>query len=132
MDLSDLIGIGITGLSLSDILSSIGLFIGIALVAWIILLIVKFAIFKYFDKFCGEHNKCFIRDLIYKCDEFADEMSNKEKKESVVNTIATALKGKKLFIPKFLIGWVVDAEVATIRKLQKSCEHDTNLHKDGE
>lgn len=99
-----------------------------ALICWVILGIFKLIVFKVYDHFASDGSKGILHDLIYKYDEFADKMSNDAKRDAVATEYAQSLANKGFKVPKFLIKWVINAEVATIRKLQESDEKNTNLH----
>lgn len=71
-------------------------------------------------------------ELIYKLDEFADDMSNKEKREKVVNKMHKLIRFGNYYLPKSICGLIVDMQVSRIRALQKSCSVDSDLHKDDE
>lgn len=70
-----------------------------------------------------------IRSIIYKLDELADAMENSQKRATAIQEINSLLGWRKIFIPAFLIGLVIDTEVATIRKMQQAT-HTPNLHKE--
>ena len=73
-----------------------------------------------------------IIEMIYKLDEFADEMSNKEKREKVVDKMHKLIRFGNYALPKSICGLIVDIQVSRIRALQKSCSVDSDLHKDDE
>ena len=61
---------------------------------------------------------------------FADDMDNPTKRAKAVSDVREVLTWKKYLIPAALIGWLIDTEVAAIRKMQSSCGAETNLHDD--
>lgn len=61
-----------------------------------------------------------IRNIIFELDKFADEMENSEKRNVAIQQISQILGWKKIAIPTALIGWIIDTEVATIRKIQQA------------
>ena len=54
-------------------------------------------------------------------------MENSEKRRLAIGQINDILGWRKILIPTALIGWIIDAEVAAIRKMQKSTD-TPNLH----
>lgn len=72
-----------------------------------------------------------IRNIIFQLDKFADEMENAEKRRSAIQQINDVLGWRRILVPAALIGWVIDAEVAAIRKMQKVSD-TPNLHEEGE
>lgn len=70
-----------------------------------------------------------IKKLIYKLDEYADEMSNLEKRRITAEKINDLVSFNGIRIPKFICGWIVDIQVKRIRELQKECSKDTDLHR---
>lgn len=69
-----------------------------------------------------------VTGLIYKLDETADELSNKEKRDKVAMLIHEKAKFNNISIPLFMAGWVVDFLVKRIRDEQAACEKDSDLH----
>ncbi len=61
-----------------------------------------------------------ICNIILELDNFIDEMENNEKRSRAIQRINEILGFWNIMIPSSLIGWVIDAEVATIRKMQQS------------
>lgn len=60
-----------------------------------------------------------IRDIIFALDTITDEMENDEKRRKAIEQINEILGWERIVIPTALIGWVIDTEVATIRKIQQ-------------
>lgn len=60
-----------------------------------------------------------IRDIIFALDTITDEMENDEKRRKAIDQINEILGWERIVIPTALIGWVIDTEVATIRKIQQ-------------
>lgn len=54
-------------------------------------------------------------------------MENSEKRRSAIQQINEILGWRKFIIPGALIGWVIDTEVAVIRKMQQTT-NTPNLH----
>ena len=73
-----------------------------------------------------------VTDIIYHLDHFADHMSNKEKRKEAINNVKDLFIWRAIPIPSFIIGIIIDLEVASIRKLQKDVEKykDPYLHQD--
>ena len=99
-------------------------------VLWLILFIFKFIVFKIYQYKSTDSEQDSIKELIYFYDKFCDNMSKKEKKNEVVNAIRDLFVWKGIRIPTVIIGWIIDMEVASIRKIQKSISKNTNLHPD--
>jgi hypothetical protein len=70
-----------------------------------------------------------IRNIIFYFDKFADCMENKQKRLEAIQEINSILGWRKILIPSALIGWIIDTEVAAIRKMQ-SANDIPNLHKE--
>lgn len=70
-----------------------------------------------------------IKSLIYKLDEYADEMSDREKRNITIDKIHDLISFNGIKIPRFICGWIVDIQVKRIRELQEECSEDSNLHK---
>ena len=70
-----------------------------------------------------------IKDIIFELDRFADSMENAEKRRTAIQQINDVLGWRKIIIPSALIGWIIDTEVAAIRKMQKAT-NTPNLHEE--
>ena len=75
-----------------------------------------------------------VTNIIYHLDHFADHMSNKDKRKEAINNVKDLFIWRAIPIPSFIIGIIIDLEVASIRKLQKDVEKykDPYLHQDDE
>ncbi|AJQ29002.1 hypothetical protein [Pelosinus fermentans] len=62
----------------------------------------------------------FIRSVIFELDRLADNMENSEKRRAAIQQICEILGWRKVLIPAVLVGWIIDAEVAAIRRMQQS------------
>ena len=71
----------------------------------------------------------FIRSIIYELDRFADNMENSQKRQEAIGQINDVLGWKRILIPRAIIGWIIDAEVAAIRKMQQKSD-TPNLHEE--
>ncbi|MDF2636514.1 MAG: hypothetical protein K0R78_3388, partial [Pelosinus sp.] len=89
--------------------------------------VLAMGLFVLFAKLRDGKMKESIRSIIFELDRFADNMENIEKRRSAIQQINDVLGWKKFIIPGSLIGWVIDAEVAVIRKMQ-SATNTPNLH----
>ena len=72
-----------------------------------------------------------LREVIFRLDEFADEMENKEKRNIAIEKLGSIISFRGITLPKFIRGWIVDFEVRHIRYLQSEANNegvDTNLH----
>ncbi len=72
-----------------------------------------------------------VQKVIYELDRFADNMSNAEKRRTAIQQINDVLGWRKILVPSALIGWIIDAEVAAIRKMQAATD-TPDLHKEDE
>lgn len=68
--------------------------------------------------------------IIYEIDRAADEMENPAKRATAMMQLQQLLGWKRLFLPGVLIGWLIDAEVAFIRKVQAATD-TPNMHQEG-
>jgi len=75
--------------------------------------------------------KAFLRKIIYELDRAADNMENADKKKAALQKLNDFLGWRRILVPSFLIGWLIDAEVAAIRKMQAATD-TPDLHKEGE
>lgn len=89
--------------------------------------ILAMILFVLFSKLPESSLKESIRSIIFELDKFADSMENSEKRRLAVQQINDILGWRKILIPSALIGWIIDAEVAAIRKMQKKTD-TPNLH----
>ena len=86
-------------------------------------------IFRMYEENAVPEIQHVITELIYQLDEFADDMSNEEKRNKVIDKIQELLKFNNATIPRSICGLIVDMQVRRIRQLQESCSADTDLHK---
>jgi hypothetical protein len=77
-------------------------------------------LFVLYAKLPASKSKDAIRGIILELDEFADNMENLEKRRSAIQQINDILGWRRILVPGALIGWIIDAEVAAIRKMQSS------------
>jgi len=68
-----------------------------------------------------------IRDSIFVLDNFADCMENEVKRAKAIQQVNDVLGWRRILIPSAIIGWIIDAEVAAIRKMQMATDTST-LH----
>ena len=61
-----------------------------------------------------------IKSIIYELDRFADNMENSQKRETAIRQINEILGWRRILVPGALIGWIIDGEVAAVRKMQKA------------
>lgn len=86
-------------------------------------------LFVLFAKLPNGRWKEIIRNIIFELDKFADSMANSEKRAEAIRQINSILSWRSIMIPSVLIGWVIDTEVAAIRKMQKAT-NTPDLHED--
>ncbi len=77
------------------------------------------SLFVLYTKLSESKLKSAIRTIIFELDKLTDEMENREKRNLAIEQIREFLGWRQLFLPTLLIGWVIDTEVATIRKIQQ-------------
>lgn len=75
--------------------------------------------------------KLAVQKIIYELDRHADQMENKEKRATAVQAVMDLLGWRRIIVPKVLVGWLIDLEVAVIRKAQTATD-TPNLHDGGE
>jgi hypothetical protein len=97
--------------------------VGIILVANILAM----GLFVIYAKLPESKTKEAIRNIIFELDRFVDDMENADKRRVAIQQINEVLGWRKLIIPSALIGWIIDTEVAAIRKMQKAT-NTPNLH----
>ena len=85
----------------------------------LLLFILKIICFEIYTHCSNEDIQEAVTEIIYKLDEFADTMSNKQKKQAAINDVKSLFIWRNIPIPNCVIGWIIDAEVKVIRKLQK-------------
>ena len=105
------------------------LLFGTVIVLFILSIIIPRIVFFVYEHTQTEFVQDILKDLIYRLDKFADEFSNEAKRGYAVDRLQSMISFRGIRIPKFICGWIVDVEVGNIRRLQKSCTKDTDLHK---
>lgn len=68
-----------------------------------------------------------IRGVIYHLDRFADKMDNEKKRADAIRQVNDVLGWRRILVPAVLIGWVIDFQVAAIRRMQRATG-TPNLH----
>jgi hypothetical protein len=71
-----------------------------------------------------------LRKIIYELDRHADDMENHEKRATAIQSVMDILGWRRIIVPKVLVGWLIDAEVAAIRKIQQATD-TPDLHREG-
>ncbi|SHI42568.1 hypothetical protein SAMN02745170_00363 [Propionispora hippei DSM 15287] len=79
-------------------------------------------LFIIFAKIPNGRLKSIIRDIIFELDKLADTMENCQKREAAIQQITSILSWRSIMIPSALIGWIIDTEVAAIRKMQQTTQ----------
>lgn len=105
------------------VLLAAGVLLGVNLLAMLL--------FVLFAKLPDGRFRETIRGVIFELDRFADSMSNPEKRRSAIQQINDMLGWRRILVPAALIGWVIDAEVVAIRKMQ-AATNTPDLHVEGE
>lgn len=93
--------------------------------------LLAMVLFILFAKLPDGRLRHVIRGIIYWLDEFADDMTNKEKKQDAIRQLNDVLGWRRILVPAALIGWVIDMEVSAIRKMQ-AATNTPDLHVEGE
>lgn len=109
----------------------------IVLIIALLMLIVNIfqrIVFKIYVHNSSETVQNAVTNIIYHLDHFADHMSNKEKRKQAISNVKELFIWRAIPIPSFIIGIIIDLEVASIRKLQKDVEKykDPYLHQNEE
>ena len=84
--------------------------------------LLAMALFVLYAKLPSGKLRESIRSIIFELDKFADKMSNTAKKKDAIQQINDVLGWRRILVPAALIGWVIDAEVAAIRKMQAATD----------
>ena len=99
-------------------------YIGIAIVVLLFLsYLIPRAVFFLYSMNTPDAVQQILRSIIYKLDEYADELSNAEKRMNAINKIHGLLLYRGIILPKFVCGWIVDFQVQYIRNLQEANYH---------
>ena len=70
-----------------------------------------------------------LQKIIYELDRYADDMENQQKRAMAIQAVMDLLGWRRIIVPKVLVGWLIDAEVAAIRKIQAATD-TPNLHQE--
>lgn len=84
--------------------------------------VLAIALFILFSKLPESRLKESIRSIILELDRICDNMENPEKRRLAIQQINDVLGWRRILIPSALIGWIIDAEVATIRRMQQATD----------
>lgn len=106
--------------------------LSIAVIVFVVMYIshqIPEIVFRMYEENAVPEIQHVITELIYQLDEFADEMSNEEKRNKVIDKIQELLRFNNATIPRSICGLIVDMQVRHIRQLQEACLADTDLHK---
>ena len=97
-----------------------------------ILALIKGVIFYIYLKCSNESVQEAVKDAIFQLDAVADNLSNKEKRRSAIETVRSLFMWKAIPIPTCIIGLIIDLEVKIIRIMQKNVAAYKNpyLHPD--
>lgn len=90
--------------------------------------LLAMALFVLYAKLPNGRFRGQIQYTIYHLDRFADNMENEQKRRSAIQQVNEVLGWRRILIPAALIGWVIDAEVVAIRKMQAITDAP-DLHK---
>lgn len=89
--------------------------------------LLAMGLFVLYAKLPESKTKEAIQNIIFELDKFVDNMENTEKRRAAIQQINDILGWRRILVPGALIGWIIDAEVAAIRKMQKTTDCP-NLH----
>ena len=109
--------------------ANLPIFIGCIVVLVVFAYFFPVIVFKLYNNASSELTIAALKEIIYQLDKLGDELENAEKREAAIDKLGTILSIKGISIPRFMRGWIVDAEVKHIRNLQKQSVKDTDLHK---
>ena len=103
----------------------------IALVAvlYALAFVAKKVVFLIYNRASNEVIVDIMKRFIYNLDEFADNMTNADKRNVAIEKLQGLLSYKLIRLPKFVLGWIIDMQVAEIRRLQAESAKDADLHK---
>ena len=103
----------------------------IALVAvlYALAFVAKKVVFLIYNRASNEVVVDIMKRFIYNLDEFADNMTNADKRNVAIEKLQGLLSYKLIRRPKFVLGWIIDMQVAEIRRLQAESAKDADLHK---
>lgn len=99
-----------------------------ALLAALVLVLVVHVVYKGLPDGKAKDS---LQKLIFEADRHADDMENEQKKAKVMQNIMDILGWRRIIIPKVLVSWLIDAEVAVIRRIQKATD-TPDLHQEDE
>lgn len=119
---------------LTTLLSGVNIYVfaGIIVVIAALTYFGPVLVFKLYNSASSELTVAALKEIIYQLDKMADELENSEKREAAINKLGEIISIKGISIPKFMRGWIVDAQVQHIRALQKESVKETDLHKNEE
>lgn len=92
---------------------------------------VAMVLFVLFAKLPDGSLKTSIQKIISELDRAADDMENADKRRSAIQQLNDVLGWRRILVPAALIGWIIDAEVAAIRRMQRVTDCP-DLHKEEE
>ncbi len=108
--------------------SQIALWAAGALLAALLLVLIVHVLYRGLP---AGKAKTALDKIIYELDRHADQMENREKRATAIQAAMEILGWRRIIVPKVLIGWVIDAEVAFIRRVQVATD-TPNLHEEDE
>lgn len=103
--------------------------VGLVIGAIVATNVVAMVLFILFAKLPNGKLKETIRGIIYELDRFADNMENQQKRQEAIGAINDVLGWRRILIPRSIIGWIIDTEVAAVRKMQSATD-TPNLHQE--
>lgn len=71
-----------------------------------------------------------LHQIVFEIDRACDNMENPTKRAMAMIQLQQVLGWKRVFLPSAIIGWIIDAEVAAIRKMQ-AATGVPDLHQEG-
>lgn len=103
--------------------------VAILAILYLLAFIAKKVAFVVYNRSKNEVIVSIMERFICSLDEFADNMTNTDKRNAAIDKLQGLLSYRVIRIPRFVLGWVIDMQVAEIRRLQAESEKDTDLHK---
>lgn len=104
--------------------------VAILAILYFLAFVAKKVVFVLYNRSKNEVIVSVMERFICGLDEFADNMTNADKRAAAIDKLQSLLSYKVIRLPRFVLGWIIDMQVAEIRRLQSESEKDTDLHKD--
>lgn len=103
--------------------------VAILAILYLLAFVAKKVAFVVYNRSKNEVIVSVMEHFICSLDEFADNMTNTDKRNAAIDKLQGLLSYRVIRLPRFVLGWVIDMQVAEIRRLQAESVKDTDLHK---